>query len=591
MAVILIVDDDASARDLLRTVLGYASHTIFEAQNGAEALILARRLLPDLVIVDLLMPTMNGPEFVRQLRGTEVIATTPVVFYTASYFEREAQNLAEACGVTHIIPKPAEPEQIFAIVNEVLGKTHLPQPSAIAPPEMQQEYLGKLTAALSQRTARVVPRLEAMINLGLQLGSERDPERLLTEFCEAARKIVGAKHALVTIRHPEDAELRYRLASDVASAPADPIEKEFWQSSFHETVLTSRCPRRLARRPNEPVVPGIPARYQSLLCAPIQSPQQVYGSLTLLEPITLEFSDEDEALAQILAAQVGRVYENGSLYNEIKHYAQRLEAEIRERERAQQEIHALNAQLEERIRERTAQLVEANTELEAFGYTVSHDLRAPLRAVSGYSTLLLDSEAEHLSESGKRYLRLNIDNAHRMGRMIDDLLTFSRLGREALTLEPLDMSTLVTEVWSECTQYDRAPAQLDIGQLPPATADRGMLHEVWSNLIANALKYSSKNPTRRVVIAGRDTGGELEYSIRDNGVGFDPAYSHKLFRVFERLHAANEFEGSGAGLAIVERIVRRHGGRVWGESRVGEGATFYFTLAGTAAADELRAGN
>lgn len=290
------------------------------------------------------------------------------------------------------------------------------------------------------------------------------------------------------------------------------------------------------------------------------------------------FDDEDEALARILAAQVGRIYENGSLYREVSLYAEKLEMEVAERKQAQEEVRALNIDLERRIQERTAQLLEANAELETFGYTVSHDLRAPLRALSAYSSLTLESESSHLSDAGRRYLQASIDNARRMGCMVDDLLAFSRLGRQALAMQPVDMQQLVREVWDELLQQDRAPVQLQMGDLPSATADCGMLREVWTNLLANALKYSSKNPQRTVAILGSVIGADSQYSIRDNGVGFDMAYASKLFRVFERLHSAKEFEGTGAGLAIVERIVRRHGGRVWAESQLGNGAVFYFSL-------------
>lgn len=581
MPAILVVDDDATARDLLSTVLGYAGHEVREAQDGVEALASVSDRPPDLIIVDLLMPTMNGLEFVAKLRENPATAAIPVVFYTASYLESEAQNLAEVCGVAHIITKPAEPERIFAVVNAALGRKDAPSPAA-AEPAAQHGLLAKLTAALSQKAAHVVPRLEAMIALGLRLASERDPERLLADFCAASGKIIGARYATVSIRHDGEDTLRYSFTSGVPPNLIDPSERHQVETAIHQDVLATRSPRRLSGLPGDPTLVGLPSQHppvHSFLCAPILSPQRVYGWLSLSERIGMtEFSDEDEALAQILSAQVGRIYENGSLYREVKLYAERLEAEIVERKQAQEETRALNADLERRIERRTAQLVEVNAELEAFGYTVSHDLRAPLRAFSGYSSLLLETEAEHLSENGRRYLQAIVASAQRMSRMVNDLLAFSRLGRHALTIVPVDMNALVREVWTELIEQDGAPARFDLEDLPAVAADHAMLRQVWSNLVSNALKYSSKNPDRCIAIRGSSAPNEVHYFIRDNGVGFDSAHADKLFRVFERLHSPHDFEGTGAGLAIVDRIIRRHGGRIWAESQTDMGATFHFAM-------------
>lgn len=545
MAVVLVVDDDNSARELMKTVLGYSHHEIHEAHDGAEALLLVHQLMPALVIVDLLMPKMDGMEFVRRLRRHSATASIPVIFYTASYLESQAQHLAQLCGVTHFIGKPAEPQQIYAVVNAALGDRNaaLPKPASTAD---QQDYLAGLTAALSRKAAHVVPRLEAMIALGLRLASERDPHRLLSDFCEAARKIVGAKFSIVEIRHQGEADPRFRFTSGLPHDHAIPDE----------------------------VYPS-----HSTLCAPISSPQHTYGSLTLLESTNdVSFSEEDGTLAQILAAQVGRIYENGSLYAEIKRYAERLEAEIAQRKQSQDEVERLNRDLECRIQERTAELVDLNKELEAFGYTVSHELRAPLRAVVGYSTMALQSEEGRLSDEGRRCIRSVMESGLRMNRMVDDLLQFSRKTRQTLKVERVDMSSLVREIWGELLQQTEASAQLDLAGIDPALADRAMIREVWMNLLSNAVKYSRNVPQPRIVVRSEAVEGTTRYSVTDNGVGFSAEHADKLFRVFERLHSGNEFEGTGVGLAIVERIVSRHGGRVWAESQPGKGARFTFTL-------------
>ncbi|MGH8707817.1 MAG: sensor histidine kinase [Burkholderiales bacterium] len=234
-------------------------------------------------------------------------------------------------------------------------------------------------------------------------------------------------------------------------------------------------------------------------------------------------------------------------------------------------------QLELRVRERTAALEAVNQELESFSYSVSHDLRAPLRAVDGYARMLQEDFAERLGEEGCRQLGVVRDEARRMGQLIDDLLAFSRAGRQSMRVAPVDMTNLVRAMAAELApEYPQA--QVEVGELPPAAADPALLRQVWLNLIGNALKYSARQPAPRVEIGGRADGAQAEYWVQDNGAGFDERYAHKLFGVFQRLHGAHEFPGTGVGLAIVQRVVARHGGRVRAQGKPGAGARFSFTL-------------
>ncbi|MDO8473806.1 MAG: ATP-binding protein, partial [Dehalococcoidia bacterium] len=243
----------------------------------------------------------------------------------------------------------------------------------------------------------------------------------------------------------------------------------------------------------------------------------------------------------------------------------------------QAETGRLNAELGKYV----SHLESANKELEAFSYSVSHDLRAPLRAMSGFSQVMLDDYSDKLDEEGKRYLGIIANNAQKMGQLINDLLAFSRLSRASINVTKIDVGDLARHAFAEqaAAVPDRA-IDFDVGKMPAAYGDASMMRQVLVNLIANAIKFTRPKGMAAIKIGSRVDGGENVYYVRDNGVGFDMQYLHKLFGVFQRLHREEDFEGTGVGLAIVQRIVHRHGGRVWAESVLGEGATFYFTLPG-----------
>lgn len=251
----------------------------------------------------------------------------------------------------------------------------------------------------------------------------------------------------------------------------------------------------------------------------------------------------------------------------------KLQAEVEERRWAADEIRKLNEGLEIR----NADLATANRELEAFSYSVSHDLRAPLRQVNGFANVLLDGYGADLDPAAKRYLGLICDGARHMGQLVDDLIHLARIGRQELACKPTDLNTLLRSVVSEVQPAGR-DVEWRIASLPTVKCDAGLMRQVFVNLLSNAVKYTRRKEKAIIEVGQAQKEGAEVIFVRDNGAGFDQKYAHKLFGVFQRLHRSDEFEGTGVGLAIVDRIIQKHGGRIWAEGESDRGATFSFAL-------------
>jgi len=274
-----------------------------------------------------------------------------------------------------------------------------------------------------------------------------------------------------------------------------------------------------------------------------------------------DFSVAQIGVAREVATQLAIAITQARLYARVKEHAEELEA---------------------RVRERTSELQAANKELEAFSYSVSHDLRAPLRAVDGYARILEEDYGGKFDAEGVRLLGAVRANAHRMGKLIDDLLAFSRLGRAPIRTQPVEMTPLVQQVVDELAlDANGREVEFSVGPLGSAEIDPALLKHALTNLVGNAIKFTRDRNPGVVEIGRRAENGEDDaavYYVKDNGAGFDMKYAGKLFGVFQRLHSSAEFPGTGVGLAIVQRVIQRHGGRVWADAKPGEGATFYFTL-------------
>jgi PAS domain S-box-containing protein len=287
-----------------------------------------------------------------------------------------------------------------------------------------------------------------------------------------------------------------------------------------------------------------------------------------------KFLRPDKSIGHYYSTFQGNYDENGNLVSIVGTVLDITESKI-----AETQIRELNEELELRVIQRTEQLEAANKELEAFSYSVSHDLRAPLRAIDGFSKFVLEDYETKLDPEGKRLLCLIRSNTQKMDHLITDLLALSRVTRSELNFSGIDMTQMAISMFNESATPDiHEKMSLTVDQLPEAFADPTYIRQVWANLISNAIKFSSKEKKPLIKICGHTEDEFNVYYVKDNGVGYNPAYAHKLFGVFQRLHRSDDFEGTGVGLAIVQRIIHRHGGKVWAEGEEGGGATFYFSL-------------
>jgi PAS domain S-box-containing protein len=535
---ILIVDDNPDNLKLLSRMLKERGCRIRPAANGRHCLKSVAARLPDLILLDVKMPVMDGYEVCRRLKADQHSRNVPVIFISALGETAKKVEGFKAGGVDYIT-KPFQAEEVLARV-----RIHL--------------QLRELTECLEHK---VTERTEALHSANAQLQHEL-AERKQTE--EALRKSEEKYRTLF-----ENVNEGFALHEIIVDESGIPTDYKFLEINPSFEAMTGLERAKVIGKTVREVLPGIekdPADWIGK-----------YGKVAMTgEGINFENYSES----------IGRWYQVNAFSPKAGYFAVTF-TDVTERKAAEEALHRLNSELDRRVLERTAELEASNKELEGFTYSVSHDLRAPLRHIHGFLELLQKKVGTAIDEQGRHYMKNISEAAQKMGRLIDELLSFSRMGRHNLSHQWVELATLVQEVIREF-EPDTAGRTIKwrIGDLPVVSGDEAMLRTVLVSLIHNALKFTHSRKEARIEIgsiAGQTS--EAVIFVRDNGVGFDMAYADKLFGVFQRLHREEEFEGTGIGLANVRRIITRHGGGTWAEGECDRGATFYFSLPHTPQGD------
>ena len=516
---------------LLKTICDSEGYDTITANDGKEAMDILLTDKIDLIVTDVLMPNIDGYYLCYKVRTNEKLKHIPIIVYTATYTSQSEEMMALEMGADMFIRKPAAMKVLLSALQHTLAnpRNHILKFSGLPQSfEIMHQYSSELVTKLEYRNIEL----------------EQITQNLRT------------------------AETNYREIFDKANDAIYVQEistGKILETNQKASEITGYTKEELLRGNLKDFITGNPE----------------YGFKKAMEYIQKAAAGTPQLFEWLGKNKDGSYnWLEINLKKAIIAGEERILAffrEINDRKKNEEKIQKLNEELEQKVINRTIQLEEANKELESFSYSVSHDLRAPLRSVMAYSKILDEDYSTALDPEGKRRLNIINKNALRMNKLIDDLLEFSMLSRQELRKSDVDTEKVVRGILEEFKNSSSYSGSIIVNPLSPVRADHAMLTQVWTNLISNALKYSAKKEDSRIEI-GYNEGRELVFYVKDNGAGFDMEYAHKLFGVFQRLHTIEEFEGTGVGLSIVKRIITKHGGRVWAEGKVDEGATFYFTL-------------
>ncbi len=547
---ILIAEDSGVQAYMLRRILEEEGYETSVANNGRLALELATRIRPSLLVSDVNMPEMSGYELCRQIKANSDLCHIPVILVT-NLSDPDDVLLGLKSGADSFVIKPYDRTHMLARVQHALSTQHL-RSTEEEGPGVEIFFHGEkhqITASRTQILNLLMSTYETTAQRNRELHESRE------ELAKRSTELLAANRFLDSI---------------IENIPnmifiKDAVELKFVRFNRAGENLLGYSRDQLLGKSDHDLFPKDESDHF------VAKDREVLASGRALEIAEEPVQTADKGIRLLRTKKVVVLGEHG-----LATHLLGISEDITQEKEMEKEILNLNAVLKARAEE----LEASHKSLESFTSAATHDLRSPLSVIGGYAGLLEKNYASQLDEKGQRYVSTIRGNIKSMAKLIDDLLAFSKLGQREISKASVNMQGLAQQVIDEILQRhtNGNKPRIVLEALPTAPADAALLRQVWVNLLSNAVKYSSRTPSPLIEVTGRLDGAEAVYSVRDNGAGFSMDQYDKLFEIFQRLHSDDEFEGTGVGLPIVQRVVTRHGGRVWAESKVGQGAVFHFAL-------------
>jgi PAS domain S-box-containing protein len=582
---ILIAEDSPTQAEQLKHYLSARGYSVSLAVDGKQALAAALANKPAMLITDVVMPEMDGYTLCSKVKSSKTLQDVPVVLLTSLSRPQDILKGLE-CGADSFIRKPYDDKYLVSRVEYILANQELRKTDRLKA-GVQLQFGGQahfITAEKQQILDLLISTYEGAVQINeeletkqRELARERDLLHTLMDnvpdfisFKDTAGRfttINGALARTLGISRPEDA---------LGDTDFDYFTEAFAQQTLADEQDVLRTGKPLVGKVEEIHLRNkLPAWISTTKMVVRDLDGKIIGTFGVSRDIT-ESKHAEQELQLAKENLESRVAERTS---ELAQANEQLQIELAERKRAEEQVRKLNEDLERRVAERTVQLVAANKELDAFSYSVSHDLRTPLRHISGFTDVLVAEHSSQLGPEAQELLKFIQDGSQKMNLMIGDLLNLARLDRLEAVSKMTPLNSLVEDVLKDLkSEIDGRKIDWHIGSLPTVNCDPGLLQQAFTNLLSNAVKYTRRREHAVIEVDQMTIDGEAVIYVRDNGAGFDSKYAGKLFGAFQRFHTAEEFEGTGVGLATVQRIIRKHGGRIWAEAECGKGATFYFTL-------------
>jgi PAS domain S-box-containing protein len=582
---ILIAEDSPTQAQQLKHYLSARGYSVRMVGDGNQAFAAALENQPAMLITDVVMPEMDGYTLCRKIKSSQALKDIPVVLLTSLSRPQDILKGLE-CGADSFIRKPYDDKYLVSRVEYILANQELRRTERLQV-GVQLQFDGRahfITAEKQQILDLLISTYEGAVQINEELEikqrellRERDLLHTLMDnvpdfiyFKDTAGRYTTINRALARalgISKPEDA--------------LGETDFEYFAEAYAQQTLAAE---QEVLRTGQPLVGKVEEiqlrdKFRIWISTTKMVVRDLEGKIIGTFGVSRDITESKHAEQELQLAKQNLENRVAERTSELAQANRQLQIELGERKRAEEQVRSLNEDLEQRVAERTIQLVAANQELDAFSYSISHDLRAPLRHISGFSQMLVTKHSSQLGPEAQELLKLIQEGSQKMNLMIDDLFNLARLDRRETVSKMTPLNSLVEGVLKDL-QSEIEGRQIDwqIGSLPAVNCDPGLLQQAFANLLSNAAKYTRGRERAVIEVDQMTIDGEAVIYIRDNGAGFDSRHASKLFGAFQRFHTAEEFEGTGVGLATVQRIIRKHGGRIWAEAERDKGATFYFTL-------------